>query len=181
MIATPTIVTTRLTIRAFQIDDLAAFAAYRADPVIAQYQSWDDYQLEDAKALFNSMDYALFGAAGNWFQLAIVDKIQQLVGDVAVHFVDDMQMELGFTIARQYQQQGFATEAVAAVIDYLFVSLNKHRITAITDAENLASMALLERLGFRKEAHYLKNIFFKGKWSDECGFALLQQEYFQQS
>ncbi|MFS1872824.1 GNAT family N-acetyltransferase [Vibrio lentus] len=48
------------------------------------------------------------------------------------------------------------------MIDYLFVSLNKHRITAITDAENPASIALLERLGFRKEAHYLKNIFLKG-------------------
>ena len=180
-ISITTLNTRRLTIRPFQYDDLVAFTAYRTDPVIAQYQSWESYDLEDAKAFFTRMDYDLFGLADKWFQLAIVDKKGMLIGDIALHFIDDEQMEIGFTIARLYQQQGLATEAMLAVIEYLFMTLNKYRITATTDAENLASMALLEKLGFRKEGCYLKNIFFKGQWGSECSFALLKQEYQKKS
>ncbi|WP_144208880.1 GNAT family N-acetyltransferase [Shewanella donghaensis] len=176
-VSLPILNTERLKIRSFRYDDLVAFTAYRADPVIAQYQSWESYVFEDAKGLFEGMDYSLFGHAGMWFQLAIVDKSDMLIGDVALHFIDEQQMEVGFTIANKYQQQGIATEAMSAVIEYLFMELNKYRITATTDAENLASMALLEKLGFRKEGHYLKNVFFKGQWGDECAYAMLKQDY----
>ncbi|WP_153914343.1 GNAT family N-acetyltransferase [Shewanella sp. TC10] len=174
--------TQRLSIRAFEAGDLAAFTKYRADPQIAQYQSWTDYSLEQAQAMFEQMDYQQFGESGLWFQLAIADnQTNQLMGDIALHFIDKQQIEIGFTIAQDYQQQGIAYEAVSAVIEYLFNSLNKHRIVATTDAENLASMALLLKLGFRKEGHYLQNIFFKGRWGDECFFAMLNSEYMTKS
>jgi len=38
------IVTERLSLRPFRVDDLAAFVAYRSDPEVARYQSWDTYQ-----------------------------------------------------------------------------------------------------------------------------------------
>lgn len=172
------IVTQHLSIRAFREEDLTFFAEYRADPKIAQYQSWTDYNIEQARAFYAAMDYQTFGQPGQWFQLAIADKqTQQIMGDVALHFVDEQQMEIGFTLAQQYQQQGFAYEAVTAVIEYLFLKLNKHRIVATTDANNKASMALLTKLSFRKEGHYHQNIFFKGHWGDECFFALLKDEY----
>ncbi|MCL1068310.1 GNAT family N-acetyltransferase [Shewanella olleyana] len=170
--------TQRLSIRAFEVGDLVSFTEYRADPQIAQYQSWSDYSLEQAQNLFDQMDYQQFGEPGLWFQLAIADnRTDQIMGDIALHFIDEQQMEIGFTIAKDYQQQGVAYEAVSAVIEFLFNSLNKHRIVATTDAENFASMALLLKLGFRKEGHYLQNIFFKGRWGDECFFAMLNSEY----
>lgn len=177
-IQVPHLNTQRLTIRAFQSDDLADFAAYRADPIIAQYQSWNDYTEEDALRFYSNMDYQMFGVAGLWFQLALIEKdSQQLIGDIALHFVDEQQVEVGFTLARTAQKKGYATEAMKSVIDYLFSVLKKHRITATTDAENSASMTLLMRLGFRKEGHFIQNIFFKGKWGDECAFALLNKEH----
>ncbi|WP_299573280.1 GNAT family protein [uncultured Shewanella sp.] len=172
------IMTQRTCIRAFEHDDLVLFTEYRADPFIAKYQSWTDYNFEQAQSLFAAMDYNAFGMPGLWFQLAIADKQTQLImGDIALHFIDNEQMEIGFTLAQQYQQQGIAFEALSAVIDYLFIELNKHRIIATTDAENIPSMALLNKLGFRKEGHFYKNIFFKGQWGDECVFAMLKDEY----
>ncbi len=102
----PHLNTQRLTIRAFQSDDLANFAAYRADPIIAQYQSWNDYTEEDALRFYSNMDYQMFGVAGLWFQLALIEKdSQQLIGDIALHFVDEQQVEVGFTLARTAQKK----------------------------------------------------------------------------
>ncbi|WP_330149477.1 GNAT family protein [Shewanella xiamenensis] len=174
--------TQRFTLRPFQRADLEAFTAYRAEPKIAKYQSWTDYSYSDAVALFENMDYAQFGAADTWFQLAIVTAASVvtpaiLVGDVALHFIDEQQMEIGFTIAPEYQGQQVAFEAVSALLGYLFVKLDKHRVIAITDVDNLACCRLLEKLGFRREAHYVKNIFFKGAWGDEYLYAMLREEY----
>lgn len=174
--------TEHLVLRPFQRADLEAFTAYRAEPKVAQYQSWTDYSYSDAVALFENMDYAQFGAADTWFQLAIVSGASgaipaMLVGDLALHFIDEQQVEIGFTIAPEHQGKQVAFEAVSALLDYLFIELHKHRVIAITDAQNLASCRLLEKLRFRREAHYVKNIFFKGAWGDEYLYALLKEEY----
>ncbi|MFB2799921.1 GNAT family N-acetyltransferase [Shewanella seohaensis] len=174
--------TQRFTLRAFQRADLEAFTAYRAEPKVAKYQSWTDYSYSDAVALFENMDYAQFGAVDTWFQLAIVSEASAatpaiLVGDLALHFIDEQQMEIGFTIAPEYQGQQIAFEAVSALLGYLFVELDKHRVIAITDVDNLACCRLLEKLGFRREAHYVKNIFFKGAWGDEYLYAMLREDY----
>ena len=174
--------TEHFVLRPFQRADLEAFTAYRADPKVAKYQSWTDYSYSDALALFEKMDYAQFGAVDTWFQLAIVTGAlgttpTQLVGDLALHFIDEQQVEIGFTIAPEHQGKHVAFEAVSALLDYLFIELHKHRVIAITDAQNLACCRLLEKLRFRREAHYVKNIFFKGAWGDEFVYALLKEEY----
>lgn len=174
--------TEHFVLRPFQRADLEAFTAYRADPKVAKYQSWTDYSYSDALTLFEKMDYAQFGAVGTWFQLAIVTVASgttptQLVGDLALQFIDEQQVEIGFTIAPQHQGKHIAFEAVSALLDYLFIELHMHRVIAITDAQNLACCHLLEKLRFRREAHYVKNIFFKGAWGDEFVYALLKEEY----
>ncbi len=61
-------------------------------------------------------------------------------------------------------------------LHYAFGELNKHRVIATTDVLNVASHRLLEKLGFRREGHFIQNIFFKGAWSDEYQYALLRSE-----
>jgi RimJ/RimL family protein N-acetyltransferase len=43
--------------------------------------------------------------------------------------------------------------------------------------ENVASWRLLEKLGFRREAHLIENIFFKGAYGSEYHYALLEREW----
>lgn len=101
-----------------------------------------------------------------------------MLGDVAVHFFDaGRQAELGVTFAPSHQRQGVAREALNAVIALLFGPLAKHRITAVVDTRNLPATALFGKLDFRCEAHWRQNVFFKGAWGDEFGFALLQSEW----
>jgi len=65
------------------------------------------------------------------------------------------------------------------VLDYVFTKLHSHRVIAITDCENERSVALLSRLGMRREGHFIQNIWFKGKWGNEYLYAILREEWLQ--
>ncbi|EDQ01367.1 GNAT family N-acetyltransferase [Shewanella benthica] len=175
--------TERIICREFELNDLQSFAGYRALPDVAKYQSWSEYSYQDALSLFEKMQRVPFGEVGHWFQLAITTKMpqnldeNQLLGDLAVHFIDDNQIEIGFTFAPDFQGQGFASEAVLGLLTYLFTQLKFHRVIATTDVENVPSWLLLEIVGFRREAHFIENVFFKGAWGSEFQYAMLASEW----
>lgn len=172
--------TARLRLRHFQDSDLAPFMAYRNDPEVARYQSWDGISEAKASAFVQEQKESQPGLPGQWFQIAIeLKETGTLVGDCALKTEahDARQAEIGYTLARAYQGRGIASEAVSQVLEYAFVTLGFHRLVAITDCENTASIALLERLGLRREGHFHQNIWFKGKWGDEYLYAMLQEEW----
>jgi len=117
---------------------------------------------------------------GTWLQLVMVPLGSgEIVGDCGIHFrLDDpRQVELGITLAPEYQGRGLATEALERVLSYVFGTLGKHRASAVTDARNGAAAALFRRLGFRQEAHFVEHVWFKGAWGSEYLFALLHREW----
>ncbi|WP_281560080.1 GNAT family protein [Thalassomonas sp. RHCl1] len=168
----------RLTIRALAPCDLHAFAQYRAMPEVALYQSWSQYSYQKACRLYEHMSQQVFATVGYWFQLALIEQdTHRLIGDLALHFVDEQQVEIGVTVAPEHQGRGLAGEAIDTLLDYLFLELKKHRVTAVTDADNQACARLLKRIGFRQEAHFVDNIFFKGAWGSEYVFAMLASDW----
>ena len=172
--------TARLLVRRFRPDDAATFAAYRSDPDVARYQSWDaPYPLAQAQELVDEAAGRHPDTPGEWCQLAIEDAAGRHVGDVAVHVhADDPRLAtIGFTLAAEAQGLGYGTEAVTAVLDYLFLVRGKHRVAAECDARNVRSAALLERVGMRREAHHRSSAWWKGEWTDEYRYAVLAQEW----
>ncbi len=170
----------RLIIRRFRPVDASAFAAYRSDPEVARYQAWDcPFSLAQAERFIESVRNQAPGAPGSWFQFAVaIPPSGPLIGDCALRATrsDPRQAELGFTFATTYQGQGYASEAVATVLQYAFGTLALHRVFAITDVRNGAAHRLLERLRFRREGHFLHNSWIKGEWSSEFLYAQLQEE-----
>jgi RimJ/RimL family protein N-acetyltransferase len=177
----PVLETQRLILRPFQGQDLEAFTSYRSDPDVARYQSWEiPYSQDQAAALIQEMKRTQPGIPGEWYQFAIERKLSPgLIGDCVFHILtqDVRQAEIGFSLARQYQGQGYAAEAVNRLLDYLFGELDLHRVAAICDVENQASVRLLERVGMRREGHFIENIWFKGAWGSEYSYAMLHQEW----
>jgi RimJ/RimL family protein N-acetyltransferase len=171
--------TRRLLVRRFRPADAVPLAEYRSDPEVARYQSWDApfslLRAQTAVANFIASDPDRPG----WFQYAVEradDRV--LIGDVAVHLHDNlMQAEIGFTLARPYQRQGYAAEAVRAVLDRLFHVQGLHKVTGECDARNEASAGLLRRLGFTQEGLLRQQTFIKGEWTDDLIFGLLAPEW----
>jgi RimJ/RimL family protein N-acetyltransferase len=175
-----TIESARLVLRRFADADLAAFLSYLNDPLVARYQTWESYTEEQARGVIEQTKGREPGRPGQWFTFAAELKERKaLVGHVAlsVKESDNRQAEIGFTFVREYQGKGLAKEAAEAVLDYAFTRLGMHRVVAVTDCENERSVALLGRLGMRREAHFIENIWFKGGWGSEYLYALLRKEW----
>jgi RimJ/RimL family protein N-acetyltransferase len=174
------LVTDRLILRRLERGDVAALCAYRSIESVARYQLWESFGLDAAARLVEGQLTQQPGVPGTWFQLAIVDRTSGVMaGDCGLHCREDdpRQMEIGVTFAPDAQGRGLAAEAVGCVLDYIFGVLGKHRVVAITDAENHRAAALFRRLGFRQEAHFVDNLWFKGKWGSEFVFGLLKREW----
>ncbi|WP_433161866.1 GNAT family N-acetyltransferase [Kribbella sp. CA-247076] len=169
--------TERLGLRRFTIADAEAFAAYRSDPEVARYQSWEaPVGRDEARRLVEAFAHGDPAAPG-WFQYAI-DLDGVLIGDLGLNLHDNlMQAELGFTVAPAFQGRGYATEAVRGLLDHLFDDWELHRVSAECDARNTASARLLERVGFHREGLRVANSWFKGEWTDDLLFGLLRTDY----
>ena len=171
----------RLVLRQFTTADVAAFAAYRADPAVAQYQGWDNtYSMSEAVAFLEREQTQQPGVPGQWAQIALMLRSTgALIGDCAllVHADDARQATVGITLARAYHGQGYATEALTTLFDQLFRQARLHRVVADTDPRNHPSWTLLERLGMRREGHRVQSVWFKGQWADEYVYAILREEW----
>jgi len=171
--------TPRLTLRRFATHDLAAFLAYRNDPEVARYQGWETISVWEARVFIEEQQSQEPGGSNSLFQVAFARKdTDELIGDGMLHVkTDDRLGEIGYTIAPASQRQGYATEAVQAMVAYAFGTLRLHRIMAVADCRNLPSIRLLERLGMRREGHFLQHAWYKGEWCDEYQYAILHDEW----
>ena len=170
----------RLVLRRLRRDDLAALCGYRSLPAVARYQDWETFGPEEAARLIDGQAALEPDTPGTWFQLAIVVAATgALIGDCGLHCRGDdpSQVELGITLSPAHQGRGYGAEALGAVLGYVFDGLRKHRVTAVTDAENRPAASLFRRLGFRQEAHFVEHLWFKGRRGSEFVFALLRREW----
>jgi len=172
--------TTRLNIRHLELSDLRDFHIYRSNPEVTKYQSFDVMTIEKAEEFIKDNSTKFFGKAGEWVQYGIEDiGTKQLIGDCAIKLdqFDTRIAEIGITISHREQKKGYAEEVLIGVLTFLFDSKEIHRVVEIVDAENIASINLLRRTGFKQEGHFIENVFFKGKWGSEMQFAMLKREW----
>jgi RimJ/RimL family protein N-acetyltransferase len=172
--------TPRLRIRHFANDDLPTLMAYRNDAESIKFQKWDSMTEDFARIFIDEMKDASPGLPGYWFQFALELKATHThIGDCALHThgADARLGEIGYTIAPAYRGQGYATEAVVAVLDYAFRVLRMHRLSATVDVLNVRSIALLEWIGFRREGHLVSCAWFRDGWCDEFIYAMLCEEW----
>ncbi len=176
------ITTKRLLIRNLRPSDLIDFYSYRSDPAVVKYQGFDVLSLEECAKFIQRHMNNQFGIPGEWIQFGIVQRESgHLIGDCAIKLnrADNRLAEIGITIADEEQRQGYGKETLVAILKFLFSLPDFHRVTETVDADNIASIRLLETVGFRKEGHSIQNIFFKGKWGSEYQYAMLKKEWMQ--
>jgi RimJ/RimL family protein N-acetyltransferase len=172
--------TPRLRLRRLSVSDIAAFLAYRNEPMVARYQSWDTVSTAEATDMVNEQAGLEPGSPGTWFQFAVTLLPDfELVGDCGLHVdaSDSRLGEVGFSFAPAHQGRGLASEALGAVLRLSFESLRLHRVRAVVDRRNDPAVRLLRRCEFRQEALFIQHTWFKGGWCDEYVFAILASEW----
>jgi RimJ/RimL family protein N-acetyltransferase len=122
----PNIDTQRLFLSGLTLKDIA----------IARYQSWYPVTYASVEQLIKQQNQAAFGKGTQWFQFGIhLLSEPTMIGDIGVHFLEGQpaKAEIGYSIARNYQRQGYASESVCAILDTCFIicCLNKSQLPVI--------------------------------------------------
>lgn len=159
-------------LRRLAVSDLAAFQAYRHDAELGQYQGWLPMSDDQATAFLAEMSTAALLQPGVWSQIGIAKSGDEaLIGDIGLLLAHDgTHAEIGYTLSRQSQGQGIASIAVREAINLVFERTPAERVIGITDARNLPSIRLLERVGLRRIASAAAT--FRGESCLEYTYAL---------
>jgi len=108
---------------------------------------------------------------------------EKLIGNVYLGQQDFGTWELGYVFNKDYHGKGYATEAACALLDDIFANQAARRAVAMCNPLNTPSWRLLERLGMRREGHFIKNIYFKRDaqgnpiWCDTYAYGILKEEW----
>lgn len=174
--------TARLVLRPFTAEDVDDVWAYQRQPGVARHLLWEARDREQSRIAVQQMmlEDALLRDGDCLTLAAVCPDSGTVVGQVELVWLssEHRQGELGYIFNPDHQGRGLATEAARAMLRLGFGELGLHRIVGRCVARNTASAALMERLGMRREAHFLGSAFIKGEWRDEYVYALLASDFY---
>ena len=142
----PVVETPRLVMRGFSEGDLDAWAAIRADPIVAEHVGG---VMDRASSWSRMAEYIGHWALRGYGQWAVVERSSgELVGRCGLWFPEGWpELEVGWTLAHSVWGRGYATEAGAASIEWGRSTLGLTRIASVISPGNERSIAVAERLG----------------------------------
>lgn len=172
--------THRLLLREIQIDDGTALNAIESNEQVTRYQTFDPRTPEDTRAHIQRAIKQQSDSPRLFYDLAIVllDS-KTLIGRCGLgmfrpeHFEAGIWYELGI----EHWGKGYASEAVSALLPFVFNELRLHRLVADCDPRNEASCRLVRKLGFKLEGTHRENYWLKGEWCNTEIYAMLRSDW----
>ena len=175
--------TERLILRPFQEDDLELIYRLYSDETVMKYMPFDLMDLPAAQAHLTHIIQGLQADPLLNYELAVIKKDgQEKTGRCHIQIDPDTDTGMiGWLLPVEDWNKGYATEITEALKDYCFNTLHLHRMNALCNPENQRSRRVLEKCGFRLEAHYIRKArYIKhgiSSWEDELEYAMLDTEY----
>ena len=174
--------TDRLILRDFVKEDWERVLEYQSDPLYLRYYEWE-WTDRTPEAVQEFVGWFLDHQKQEpriKFQLAVVLKSNgQLIGNCGIR-VDNAsapQADIGYELDPKHWNQGYASEAAGAIVDFGFGHFGVHRIWAACVADNVGSAHVLEKLGMKLEGRSRENHYYRGRWWDSLYYAILADEW----
>lgn len=172
----PELRTPRLLLRRITAADAPAILRLRSEPQVMRYLDREPAaSLDEALAFIGIIDANLADNAGLTWGLARADAPDKLLGTCGIWRLDlyHHRGEVGYALLPEAWGQGLMQEALAEVCRYGFEVLQLHSLEGNVNPHNEASIRVLERLGFVREAYFRENYYFRGQFTDSAIYSLL--------
>ncbi|MBR5110894.1 MAG: GNAT family N-acetyltransferase [Clostridia bacterium] len=172
---TKEIMTERLVLRPFRESDYVDLYKFLSQLRDDEFEGYPDITRE------NGLEQLTVRLGSDEFYAVELKDRSKVIGNIYCGSRDYNAKEVGYIINKRCQRKGYAREALKAVVYHAF-RLGAHRVYAECDPRNQASWRLLESVGFRREAHFRRNIYFRkdtdGKpvWKDTYVYAVTEED-----
>jgi ribosomal-protein-alanine N-acetyltransferase len=167
---TRTLQTSRLTLEPLELEDVPALFILAQNPATIEDFQYTATKPEDVEKWVRQV---VNEGIPSW----TVRLNRQVIGLVEADIRREAIARLGYFLAEEQQNQGYTTEALRAVLEWVFTETSVHRAEADITPGNTASCRVVEKLGLRFEGVLRKNWYFKGKWHDSLEYSLLREEW----
>jgi [ribosomal protein S5]-alanine N-acetyltransferase len=175
----PVIETERLLLRRLRENDAEEMLFLRSDESMMRYI--DRPRLNNKEeAIEKIISLHEFEAANEGINWAITIKgDEKMIGTVCLFNFEkeNYRAELGYLLHPDHQGKGMMYEATSAILKYGFESLRLHSVEADIISGNTASIRVLERLNFVREAYFKEKFFFNGMFMDSAVYTLLARNF----
>ena len=175
----PTLYTDRLILRRITFSDAADFFAIRSNKdIMSAIDKTPIESIAEIESFIQTIEDNLNNNKGIAWAVCLKED-NRMIGHFGFHRIDfeNHRAEIGYALLPQFQRLGLANEGIKAALDCGFMQLGFHSIEADVNPINNASMELLLKNGFVKEAHFKENYFFNGVFLDSTIFSLLKKDY----
>jgi len=156
--------TERLILRLVMPDDANVMFDYRNNEICSRYQRGQSKLLDEIKKLIADHQNDILSDEKNCFIAVALKDTGVMIGEIIV-MPNDGCFSLGYTFSYKYHRNGYAYEALSHLINTLHECFPQMEFISFTDPDNVASMALLKKLGYTDYGYVEKvtsNVF--GKW-----------------
>ena len=150
----PTLHTDRLIMRRWRDEDLDAFAALNADPVVME--NFQKVLTREESAEFIDRNEAEFEECGWGLWAVEVKDGAPFIGFVGLHRVpyrvtSTTDVEVGWRLAQEHWGHGYATEAAERAVRFGYVEAGLPEILSFTNPANARSWKVMERIGMVRD------------------------------
>ncbi|PAX51540.1 GNAT family N-acetyltransferase [Brunnivagina elsteri] len=175
----PQLETKNLILREIKVSDTEAVFNFFSDQDVLKYYDAEPFtNIERARKLINNWNDRFLTRKGIRWGIAKKDE-NIIIGTCGYRFWGKPLFcaEIGYELTKAYWREGIMSEALAAIIEFAFENTELNRIEATVMLENIASMALLEKLGFIEEGVLREFGFWKDEFHNLKIFSLLKRDY----
>ena len=175
----PVLSTPRLTLRPMTMRDAQDIYDYSCDREVARHVLWDAHRsLADSRAYLRFIIRQYREGLPSSYGI-VLKETGRLVGTIGFMWMHDENstVEIGYSLARNFWNQGLMTEALRALIDMAFTTLNIHRIEAQHETVNPASGRVMAKCGMRHEGTLRGRVYNKGRYVDVDLYAILREDW----
>lgn len=175
----PILETERLILKQIKIDDVNDLYVIISDEEVARYEYFYPVKSVDEAGKFIKRYLEEFQDEDEITWGLYLKSTNRLIGTCCMgDFVKSaMRSEIGYSVARDMWNKGFATEAISKLLEYGFENIGLNRIEATITPGNEASVRVLEKLGFTQEGIVRERDLIKGKLEDGIIMSILKREY----
>ena len=178
-LGTKEIETPRLCLRRFTLDDAQAmYMNWASDEAVTQYLTWPPHSSPEASRMVLQSWTEGYGKADNYQWAIVLKELAQPIGSIGVVSHDDRveKAEIGYCIGRRWWHRGYMSEALKAVMDFLFDEVGVHRIESRHDPNNPNSGAVMRKCGMKYEGTLRQSDRNNQGICDASWYGLLREE-----